>query len=832
MHARRGPLVAGVAGMSRLSTLGSLVALALLAQACRLPQIDTDSAVAEPLALTSFLYAADGSLITRFHAEQDRVPVTSEQIPEVLRDAVVAIEDRRFFDHRGIDVRAVLRAVKTNYDEGDIVEGGSTITQQYVKNAVVGTERSLARKWREALVAWRLEDEMSKDQILTGYLNTVYFGKGAYGIQAAAKTYFDKPVWKLDLDESALLAGLISAPARYDPIEHPGQAVFRRNTVLVEMLKLGMITREAFEEARAADLAVRPRVGEERYFAPYFVEHFKRWFLSNPRFGDTYTQRYNLLFKGGLRIHTTLDPELQRAAEDAISQILVYPEDPYAAMTVIDPRTGHVKAVVGGRDFFSPTDPVAQVNLATGEGGTGRGGGSSFKLFALVAALEKGITPQTVYGSPPSITLSLPSGSHPSTWSPANYEGAPTGSMTLEQATIDSINTVYAQVVRDLGNGDLFRGAQEMVKVARRMGVRRELKAVPSAVLGANPVTPLDMASAYGPIATGGMLAPPVFVERIEDRDGELLYEAPDRREQVVGGQVAFVVNQILQKVVQLGTGSNANIGRPAFGKTGTGADYTDAWFVGGIPQLVASVWVGFPQGRVPMTYPTVRIPRVTGGSWPAQIWRVFMVNATEGMRIEQFPRPEVNYVTVRVDALRGCLANRYTPPYLIQEIQYIAGTEPTEVCTEPSSYEPIGVPSLVGLTEAEARDLLRWTGFQVAVETEVSDQPEGTVVAQDPPAGHELLMASTVTIVVAVPAGGSGAPRGKVVVPDVVGLTRDEAVAALQAVGLEVSVILDTECAPADEGCEPEPGLVWKQSADPGTRAPAGSTIAISVEP
>lgn len=818
MNARRGPLVAG------------LLAAAILAQACRLPDINEEQALAEPLPLTSFLYAADLSLITRFHAEQDRVLVPFEKIPQSIRDAVVAVEDKRFYEHRGIDAKAILRAAYVNYSNGRVVEGGSTITQQYIKNAVVGAERSLSRKWREAILAWQLEDDLSKQEILTRYLNTVYFGEGAYGIQSAAKTYFSRPVWELTLAQSALLAGLIASPGDYDPFKRPAEALARRNQVLDRMLELGMVDRHKYDWAVKRKLGLTLTVEDERYIAPYFVDHVKRWFLNNPRFGDTYTQRYNLLFKGGLRIYTTLDPSLQRSAEEAISDVLAYPTDPYGAMTVIDPRTGHIKAMVGGRDFFSETNRFAKVNLATGDGGTGRQTGSAFKTFALVAALERGIPPQRVYNAPSSITFPMPAGSDPPYWSPQNYEGSYYGPITLEQATVYSVNVAYALIERDIGRGDLFTGAARVVEVAKRMGIRSDLAAVPSAVLGANSVTPLDMASAYGPLATGGYYAPPIAVTRIEDADGNVLYQAPDRNRRVVDPAIAYVANQILQKVILFGTGAAANIGRPAFGKTGTGQQWRDAWFVGGIPQLVAAVWVGFPQGQVQMAYPRVRIAHVTGGSWPAQIWRTFMLRATDGMRVRGFPRPEVvSFVTVDMDVTRGCVANDFTPPDLIESFQFVSGTEPTEVCSEPSTYQLLDVPSVIGLAEDEARTALEEAGFAVEIEREPSDQPLETVIAQDPAPGEQALHTSAVTVTVAAAPLEQSAASG---VPDVIGLAEDEAVRLLQAAGFGVAIFEEPECDPDDPACDFRAGVVWKERPPPGSVAGRETTITIWVNP
>ncbi len=819
MHARRAPLALG------------LTLLLLVAQACRLPDLEEEQAKAPALPQTSFLYAADRSLITALHAGENRVVVPSSRIPETVRNAVVAVEDKRFYDHKGIDLKAVLRAAYVDATSGRIVEGGSTITQQYVKNTMVGTEQTLSRKIKEAYLAWQLEHTLSKNQILTKYLNTVYFGGGAYGIQAAAETFFDRPATELTLAQSALLAGLVSAPVDYDPIAHPKRALNRRYDVLEQMLEQEMIGPAAFKRASFTEIRLHlPTERAQRYMAPYFVDYFEQWFLRNPRFGTSQAERYNLLFEGGLRIYTTLEPRLQRYAEEAVREVLAYGSDPYAAMTVIDPRTGYVKAMVGGRDYFDPEDRFAKLNLATG-GSTGRQAGSAFKQFALVAALENGISPQSVYPAPGSLTIPLEGGQ---VWNVQNYDGSSSGSLTVESATINSVNTVYAQIIMDVG-------PQAVIDVAKKMGIRccrrttepkTDLQAFPSAVLGANEVNTMEMASGFGTLATGGQHVQPVPVMRILTADGEVLFDAEAERNprQVVDPAVASVAAGILQKVVLYGTGTAANIGRPQIGKTGTAQQWRDAWFVGAIPQLTAAVWVGFPQGQISMIAPTTRIYHVLGGTWPAQIWRAFMVKATAHMPVRQFPSPEIEYVTARVDITQGCLANPYTPPGNIRTLQFIAGTEPTKVCEEPSSYQLLTVPSLIGLKEDRAAQVLQSSGFNVDVVYAESSQKAGTVIAQDPAAGEQLQQTSTVTITVAKPE--SSPSPSVVVVPDVIGLTQESATATLEQAGFRVAVVQDEECNPNAPPCDYQSGLVWQQSPDGGTEASEGDTVTIWVNP
>jgi penicillin-binding protein 1A len=714
------------------------------------------------LAQTSFVYAADDSVITELHAVEDRVVLPRSRIPSGIRDAAVAIEDRRFYLHHGIDGRAILRASYVNLRDGSIEEGGSTITQQLVKNLYTGTDRTIARKLSEASLAWQLEDRLSKEEILTRYLNTVYFGQGAYGVQAAARTYFGIDADELTLAQSALLAGLITSPGHFDPYEYPRRALGRRRVVLRLMHELGMITAAQRRRARTQPIRLHPVTALGRYDYPYFVDYLKEWFLTNPAFGETREDRYKLLFTGGLRIHTTLQPAVQAASQRAVDSVLSYPDDPSAAVTMLDPRNGFVLAMVGGdqHDYWRDRD-AGRVNLATGSGGTGRQSGSAFKPFALVAALENGVSASETFPAPSTLSLSLESGG---IWDVTNAEGAGFGTMTLRAATVHSVNTVYAQLIDRLG-------PRAVVEVAERMGLRccrrvsdprRPLKPYLSAVLGTNEVNTLEMASAYGTLATGGVRARPVPVSRITDARGTVLWTADATRDRVLDPQITAVANGILNEVVLYGTGTAANIGRPQIGKTGTAMDHSDAWFVGAIPQMVAAVWIGYPQGQVPMEPPRTRIT-VYGGTWPAQIWRLLMLEASRGLPVTGFPNPDVGFVSVSVDASQQpyCLPNPFTLPQHIQSLQFIEGTEPTKVCTSPSSLQRVLIPSTLGSSEASAIDALTEAGFYVDVITAPSTQPNGTVIFQDPSAGTEAYQTSTVTITVsrAEPEGSGASP-------------------------------------------------------------------------
>jgi penicillin-binding protein 1A len=820
-----------VARRSRATFVATLLLVAVVASGCDLPTLKEARRESAELPQTSFLYAADGTLITRLHAGEDRVVVRPSRIPEVVRDAVIAIEDQRFYDHRGVDLRALLRAAYIDATTGEVVEGGSTITQQLVKQLYVGDEESLDRKIREAYLAWQMEHRFTKEQILTKYLNTVYFGQGAYGIMAASRTYFDKEPIELSLPEAAFLAGAIAAPVTYDPVTHPGRARNRRNRVLDRMLELGMIDQASHDVAGEGPVELVLTQDEgQAYFAPYFVDYFKEWFLSNPRFGETQEDRYDLLFRGGLRIVTTIDPRMQRAAEQAVRSVLPYRTDPYAALTAIDPRTGYVRAMVGGREFWNEQDRFARINLATG-GSTGRQAGSAFKPFALVAALESGLTRSTsLNGS--SAHILLQDGTY---WEPNNAEGSGYGTISLESATVNSVNIAYANLLAEMGAGSSYVGAEKLVDAAVRMGIRccprttepnEPLHAVPSAVLGVNEVSTLEMASAYGTLAYGGYHVQPTPVVSITTRDGTPLYQARPNPQLAVEPAIAQEAVDILKGVVSGGTGTAANIGRPQFGKTGTAQNASDAWFAGAVPQLATAVWVGFPQGQVPMCCGNVRISTVYGGTWPAQIWHAFMAAAVARMPFREFPTaPELEYVTLHIDISRGCLANPYTPPDVIETRQFPAGTEPDyETCTEPTSYQLLTVPTVIGQLRPSAISTLQSAGFNVAVEYAPSDEPDDTVIAQDPPGGSSLIQTGTVTITVA-----RGAPE-LADVPNVIGMGEAEAISTLREAGFEVNVVRRPQCDPADPACGYRPGVVWAQ--DPSGQAEPGSTVLITVNP
>ena len=596
-----------------------------------------DSSQFEDYAVRSQVFAADGSLLATLHGVENRDPVPLDRIPATVVQSVLSVEDAEFYQHGGINLRGLLRAFVQNVQTGGVDQGGSTITQQLVKKALLSDDRVLSRKTKEVALAVRLEQQLSKDEILELYLNTVYFGSGAYGVQAAAETYWGKNVEALTWPEGALLASIISNPVEFDPILHPATSRERRHIALGRMVANGVITRaeaDTFDDAplptgRCTEQAgPRPAACGAISQPPpdsYFVEQVKQELLADPRMGATYDERYARVFGGGLRIRTTLDPLAQAAAQ--LAHDTTFPDAVRAeadakgittAMVSVEPSTGAVRALVGGPGF-----DTFKYDIATHE--PGRQTGSTFKTFVLLTALEQGVLPDDYVSG---------GGSWPNRGgTPDPYVITGTGG-TLRSVTLASSNGAFVRLGQTVGVGNV-------VAMAQRLGVSSQFdsrsKATP---LGVFDVTPLEMASAYSAIPNGGVHQSAYFVDRVESRDGQVFIDHESTPTRAFSASTACLATQILTDNVRFGTGTNAQLGeQPAAGKTGTTESNTNTWFVGFTPYLTTAVWMGIPaEGTRPMGDLGGR--EQFGGLWPATIWHNFNADWLAATRspVEEFP--------------------------------------------------------------------------------------------------------------------------------------------------------------------------------------------------
>jgi len=682
-----------------IGAAGAVTAYGLVSQWLQnLP--DYQSKNAFDVAQATRIYSADGKLLARLYLENREVVPLSQISPYVV-NGVVAVEDERFYQHHGVDPIGLVRAV-VRTASGDR-QGASTITQQYIRNTILldeMTDMTLRRKVREAYLAIELEKRHTKREILEMYLNTIYLGEGAYGVQSAALEYFNRPANKLTLAQAATLAGLAQSPSRLDPYDNPDGAIARRNEVLGRMLANNYITQAQYKAAVATKLVLdrnqQPLDGI--YASPYFVAHVKK--LLQQQFSPA------VVFKGGLTVYTTLDTKLQKYAEDSIRKRLRGKKSPEGALVSIDPRNGYVKALVGGRDYAK-----SKFNLAT-QGY--RQPGSSFKTFVLVTALEKGMPPSMrIDSSSPAV---IPT--KPKPWIVDNSEGAGHGMMSLQSATAASVNTVFARVAWEVG-------AKNIADTAKRMGITTPLPNYPSIALGARNVTPYEMASAYGTLATEGVRRSPVCITKVIDRDDKTIFEANTHGVRVLKATVAKAAIDVMKGVITGGTGTRARIGRPAAGKTGTSQLNRDVWFVGFTPQLVTAVWVGYAKEQT--IY--VNGSRAFGGTVCAPIWAAYMLKALKGQPVIDFP-------------------SQARPPYNASKF-HIPVTRP---------------PSVKGLKLSKAMNKL--DGYDVTIDYVYSSKPKGTVLSQSSKNGKIVLRVSkgpdpTVVTPPVTPPGGGGETSG-----------------------------------------------------------------------
>jgi penicillin-binding protein 1A len=706
----------------------------------------------------SYIYASNGQILAILRGAENRKVVASGQIADVMKQAIVAVEDKRFFEHHGIDLHGILRAIWADITNKKVVQGGSTITQQFIKNAFTGQQRSFGRKLKEAALAWQLEQQWSKDRILTAYLNTIYFGNGAYGIDQAAEVYFSEHASSLSLSQAALLAGIPSDPTLYDPVTHPRLARARRNFVLKDMLDQQDITRDQYRLALAAPLPPPEHIHLPGSQGPaqYFTNYVKQLLVDQYGTGR--------VFGGGLQVRTSIDLSLQEIARQAIAKWLPSDSGPSAALVAIDPRDGRVLAMYGGRSFKE-----SQFNLAVqGE----RQPGSAFKPFGLAAALQQGISPATTFVSKP-VTISLDSGK---VWYVHNYEGSNLGTINLETATIHSDNTVYAQLARIVG-------PQKIADTATALGVTSHLEPFFSIALGGEAVNPLEMARAFSTFANGGQRIDGSIFRR-HPRAILSVNDTPNKavHRQAISSNTAAIVSRFLQEVVQQGTGVRAQLadGRPVAGKTGTTENYGDAWFVGYTPQLAVSVWVGYPNRLRPMTNEFGGQP-VAGGTFPALIFKTFMEQALPylGDQPESFAQPSFPSPVSESVVLRDGVWQRDNGQCKgTVSLLYFSGEGPARLADcRPNEVE---VPNVLGesFDDATARLSLQPLRSQAIYKPALPGQRVGVVVGQIPGIGAHLSPLDTVRLVLAKPLHG--------VVPSVIGLSTQTALERLATRGLK----------------------------------------------
>ncbi|MBF1342192.1 MAG: penicillin-binding protein 1A, partial [Megasphaera micronuciformis] len=557
-------------------------------------------------AVSSQVFDSQGKLITTLHSDQNRLPIDINKVPKNLQNAFIAAEDNRFYDHIGVDPIGILRAVVTNLTNRGIAQGGSTITQQLAKNAFLSQDQTLKRKIQEAILALELERKYSKKEILEMYMNQIYFGRGAYGIQTAAHTYFGKDVGDLTLAECAMIAGLPKSPNYYS--SSVNEATARKNVVVGQMEKYGYITPSQAEEAKKSSLDIKQKstsntTDETAYFIDYVTQEIAQ------KYGD------DALYKDGLKIYTTLDTDKQHAAVQAMRHLPETHTDdqgltqPQGAIISIDPKTGHILAMVGGRG----QDSFNRASMAV------RQPGSAFKPFVYMTAMEHDMTPDTImedkkveYGG----------------WSPHNADNSYQGRMPLWKALALSVNTVAVQLADKVGPSNVIANAKKLGITTLVEDGSPNDDNLASAALGGltKGVTPLEMAAAYGAFANKGVYIKPTAIVKILDRNGNVLEDNSSdvQKTQVMSEKTAYEMTSMLEGVIARGTGTAASIGRPAAGKTGTTDDNHDAWFIGYTPDIVTAVWVGDDTG-------SQSLGEIYGGTVPAQIWHDYMASAVSG---------------------------------------------------------------------------------------------------------------------------------------------------------------------------------------------------------
>jgi penicillin-binding protein 1A len=724
-----------------------------------------------PIAQTSKVYDIDGNLITEFHAEENREIVPFSMVSDKIKDAIVAVEDKRFYDHQGVDYIRIIGAAIADIRAGELAQGGSTITQQLIKNIYFSPEKSWRRKINEALIAIQLERHYTKDKILEMYLNTVYFGSGTYGIEKASQVYLGKNAASLNLPEAALLAGLVQSPEIYSPFNSVEKAKQRRNLVLKVMYEQGYINSNEYIDSLAEPVIISSEglnlsnAASGKRFAPYFIDFVKQ---------QLYEQKFNDydVFKGGLRIYTTLDTDLQKKAEKAV--LNVFPDEikPSYSLICSDPGNGYIYTLIGGKDYSE-----SKFNIAT-QGK--RQPGSVFKTAVLMESVRQGFSAKNEFNPDGPITIDMPEGPD---WIVDNYGGQKFGeNISVADGTVHSVNVVYAQLIMEIG-------AENVESLCSQMEIS-DIGSNPAIALGGLEVgvTPLDISKMFSTLASGGLYHRPVTILKITDSEGNILYQNDDSEEgittRILEEPQAHYITRILKKVIESGTGSGANIGRPAAGKTGTTTDYKDAWFAGYTPELVTVVWMGNPGSSDPMEPINGRV--VVGGTYPADIWREFMLSALEDKDITDFKSPEGELIDIEICSESGLLPVLWCPEEKLAWKIFVKGNEPLETCDVHNRVE---VPDVRGISIEEAKKILDELFIEITEVREFNDTyNSGIIFDQSPEAGSflESLTGEKLSIILYVSKG-----EKTFKMPDLTGLDMGRARDILKSFDMEISEII-----------------------------------------
>lgn len=767
-----------------------------------IPEIDASELILPDLSRPSRIYSSDGTQLAILHDGRISEPAPFDEIPLQMIYAILAAEDGDFFEHEGIDIGSIAAAARANLLFGT-TRGGSTITQQVVKLHFVGDELSYARKIKEALTAIELERRYPKEQILEFYMNSVYFGYGAYGVKAAAREYFDKDLADISVAEAATIAVIVRNPAAYNPRRNPEDALVKRDAVIDLMLRDGWITQAV------ADIALNEplRVVDHKVEVPlaeHVVAEVRRSLLdlNNDQFdflGTTFDERKKAIFGcpaddttctggGGLAIHTTIDLGLQTTAQEILQEWMPTPEDPTesaptGAIAMVDNWTGAVRVMASGLPFERE-----QFDLAT-QGR--RNPGSSFKPIAMMAALENDMTLGSFWNATSPYEFKCPDVCFPSgTWRVTNA-GAGSGLMRLDEATYRSVNVVYAGLALELG-------PEHIVDTAHRMGITADLEAVPSISLGGSAVSPLEMASAYTTFATNGVHADSYLVERIDHAERGNLYEHRVRPRQVFPPAMAAAGRQPLLRVpTSSGTARNANIGVPQGGKTGTHSGNRDVWYVGFVPNYSAAVWVGYPDEQKQLTNVTIRgerYSRLFGGTVPGPIWAQFMRAVLENEDPGEFP------------ADPGGIGEYFkVPSTQVPDVMALTGTNPEALATEVTR-------------------LLHESHLNANVELVPSLEPAGTILSVSHPAGTTVAQGTAIVVEIS-----TGVPA-TAPLPNLVGSTIPQVDSTLAGFAEEHRVTLTYTIRFVDTWNPGEVDRVISSSPGAGATVTDGDSITLNV--